>query len=103
LNNQTTDWLVNERLGKPGKICALINSAFYFINWVFIVRGDMSYRLIVNHNGKLLMDKDYRTLRGAKIAFSRLFKHRNWGKNVKAKWSRFFEPEDQWLKAKKGA
>lgn len=99
MNEQTTQRLLEE----PGKICVLINSAFYFINWVFIVKRNVSYRLIVNHNGKLLMDKDYRTLRGAKIAFSKLFKHRNWEKNVKAEWSRLFEPESQWLKKKKGA
>jgi len=102
LNEQTTEWLVDESPGEPGKICVLINSAFYFINWVFIVRNNVSYRLIVNHSGKLLMEKDYRTLRGAKIAFSKLFRHRNWGKNVKAEWSPFFEAESRWLKEKKG-
>jgi hypothetical protein len=99
LNEQTKQSLLEE----PGKICVLTNSAFYFINWVFIVRRNVSYRLVVNHNGNLLMDKDYRTLRGAKIAFSKLFKHRNWEKNVKAEWSRFFEPESQWLKKNNNA
>jgi hypothetical protein len=102
LNDQTKQRFPGQTPGRQRKICALINSVYYFIDYVYIVRINGLYRLVADHDGKRLMDKDYRTLRGAKIAFSKFFKHRNWEKNVKAEWSRFYEPEFQWLKEKEG-
>jgi hypothetical protein len=53
---------------------------------------------VVNHNGKILYDKVYKTLRGAKIAFSKLFNHRGWKEHLKAEWSIFYKPDPWWLK-----
>jgi hypothetical protein len=88
--------------GKLLKLCSLINPAFYFIDWVYIVERQGGFRLIANHKGNLLFDKHYKTLHGAKIAFSKLFKHLGWKKRMKAQWSPFYEPDSNWLKDKKG-
>ncbi len=89
-----------ENPGKSREICTLINSIFYFVSSVFIISNNGHYQLVAKHNGKLLIDKPYKTLRGAKIAFSKLFGERGWQKNVKAEWSVFYEPDAQWLKEK---
>ncbi len=86
--------------GNSGEICILINSIFYFIGSVFIINNNGNFRLVARHNGKILMDKPYRTLRGAKIAFSKLFNYRGWKEDVKAEWSVFYVPDPQWLKEK---
>lgn len=92
--------LTREDPGNPGEICFLINSIFYFIGSVFIINNNGKFRLVARHNEKILMDKPYRTLRGAKIAFSKFFNHRGWKEDVKAEWSVFYVPDPQWLKKK---
>lgn len=90
--------------GTEHKISALINSACYFISDVYIVdRGDRQhYRLCAAHKGKILIEKNFDTLRGAKIAFSRLFKHRCGTRDIKAHWSHFYSPDLKWLKNRGG-
>ena len=85
---------------RPTKISILTNSIFFFINSVFIISQKETYYLVANHKGKLLIDKPYKTLRGAKIAFSRLFGHRGWKEDLKANWSIFYKPETRWLREK---
>ena len=94
-------YFADEAPGKTREISILINSIFYFIGNVFILTGEGNYRLVANHNGKLLMDKPYKTLRGAKIAFSRKFSRRGWRKGLKAQWSLFYEPDAKWLNQRK--
>lgn len=77
--------------------CALINSIQFLIEYVFIMKSDDGYRLIVKHNGTILTDKRYDTLQGAKIAFSKLYGHQRWKDKVRAQWSHFFEPDTEWL------
>jgi hypothetical protein len=88
--------------GKPERVCTLINAIFYFVGNVFISEEKGSYRLVAHHNGRILIDQSYPTLRGAKIAFSKLFGCRSWRKNVKAEWSRFYSADDRWLDVKMG-
>lgn len=99
MNNdyQVEELFSDEDPGKAGEICVLINSIFYFIGSVFIINNSGDYRLVANHNGKILIDKPYKTLRGAKIAFSKLFGHRGWKEDLKAEWSIFYKPDAQWL------
>lgn len=92
----------DENPGKTGKICVLINSIFYFIGCAFIMKNEDNYRLIVRHDGKLLVNKSYKTPRGAKIAFTKLFDNRGWTKEMKADWSIFYEPDAIWLKEREG-
>ena len=94
--------IINNTGEKPVKICMLTNSAYYFISDVIIVNKDEKglYRLVAEHVGKKLIDKPFSTLRGAKIAFSKLFKHRGWKQDIHAQWSEFYEPEVSWLKSR---
>jgi hypothetical protein len=55
------------------------------------------YRLVVLHNNKLLYDRFYNSIRGAKIAFQKLFKSKAWFEDVKAIWTIFYPPEKPWL------
>jgi hypothetical protein len=81
------------------KIAMLINSIFYFIQYVIIVKnpGDSRYRLLVIQHGQVLTDEYYESVRGAKIAFSRMYYHRSWKEGVKPVWSHFYHPESSWL------
>jgi hypothetical protein len=97
-----TKYLKNESPGKIEDICILVNSIFYFVGCVFIISKGGQYQLVVIHNGKILMDKPYNTLRGAKIAFSRFFNHRSWRQGIKAEWSLFYKPDTGWLNEMKG-
>ena len=44
------------------------------------------YRLVVYHNGELLTDLVYPSLRGAKIAFKKFHKNRAYSQEVEAEW-----------------
>lgn len=83
------------------EICTLINSNYYFVGNVFIANIKNRYRLVAKHNGTLLFDEIYPTLRGAKIAFSKLFGSRSWREDVKAQWSDFYKAEDYWVNVQK--
>ena len=54
------------------EISRLINSIFYFIDVVYILKKDDTFRLIALHGGRVLIDKIYSTITGAKIAFTRI-------------------------------
>ncbi len=88
-----------KKASQAGKkeISLLINSAYYFIECVYISRFNDGFRLIVLHQGTVLMDAIYKTVRGARIAFSRLYKNRSWKEEVKAEWSDFYLPEMCWI------
>ena len=79
------------------QISRLINSIFYFIDVVFILKKDDKYRLIALHRRRELIDSTYPTFRGAKIAFSKFNKDKPWKKDVKAEWSHFYNPDKSWL------
>lgn len=82
---------------RPARVCTLINSIFYFVGNVFITDNGGTFRLVAYHNGNILIDQSYPTLRGAKIAFSKLFGYRSWRNNVRAEWSRFYSADTSWL------
>lgn len=48
----------------------LENPKFYFLDSVYIVEKSATYRLVVIHDNRVLTDCSYKTLTGAKIAFS---------------------------------
>ena len=82
------------------KISRLINSIYYFIEFVFIIAENEGYRLVAIHQGKLLTDRTYKTAKGARIAFLKFWNYRAWKGGVKVKWSHFFPPDPKWLKKK---
>jgi len=79
-------------------ITRLINSTFFSIDTCFILRDfhGSVYRLIAIHHC-LLADRNYPTLRGAKIAFKRTFRDFAWGEDVEAEWSHFYPPDQDWI------
>lgn len=82
---------------KTTKISLLINSAYYFIECVFILHRYDHYRLVALHNGIVLTDACYKTIKGARIAFSKRYKKKAWSDEVKAEWSCFYDPDTRWL------
>ncbi len=65
---------------------------------MIVLSGD-DYRLIVVHNGKLLAEDTYKSAKGARIAFLKLYWHHAWQDNIKPQWTSFYSPEKDWLKA----
>jgi hypothetical protein len=93
--------LKKEKESETIKICTLLNSVYYFLEHVFILCQDDSYRLVVLHNNRLLLDRYYRTLRGARMAFRKIFRHHAWKEDVKSMWSHCYYPDEDWLEEKK--
>jgi hypothetical protein len=85
---------------KPVEICVLINSILYFLSCVFIMHMGEKYRLVVLLNNRLLYEGFYNTVRGAKIAFSKLYREKSWVEKVKSKWTPLYQPEKPWLAEK---
>lgn len=79
------------------QISRLINSIYYFIEIVFILKKDDKFRLIALHDRRVLTNSTYQTLIGAKIAFSKLYQDKAWKEDVKAEWTDFYTPDRQWL------
>jgi len=80
-------------------VSTLVNSVLYFIDSAVIIREANDYRLVVIHHNQVLADQSYETLRGAKIAFSKLFQYKAF-LNSKAEWSHLYPPEREWLEDK---
>jgi len=77
----------------------LQNSIYYFLKDVFILLQEKGCRLVVNHQGRILTDTVYKTVRGAKIAFNRIYSKKSWKEGgVKPEWSHAVDVEEQWLK-----
>ena len=81
-------------------VSRLINSMYYFIDCVYILKSKNKYRLVALQHNRVLMDKYYHTVRGCRIAFEKLFKDKAWDENVKANWSGFYDPDKEWLEEK---
>lgn len=83
--------------GEEVKISVLGNAIYYFFHRVFIITERKGYRLIAIHNGELFADAYYKTSKGAKIAFLKLYWSRAWQEGVKPSWTNFYTPDDRWL------
>jgi hypothetical protein len=87
-NEQSTEFLIT----------SLLNAIYYFIEIVYILKLETGhYRLVAIHHGHVLTDLEYGTIRGAKIAFSKLYRHKPWQKGVRAEWTPFYKPEKKWI------
>jgi hypothetical protein len=83
-----------------GSISTLINAAYYFLQNVFILLKKDTCRLVVLNNNRLLHDRDYRTMKGARIAFQKKFGHKAWKDGIKNDWSPPYPPDTRWLRKK---
>lgn len=80
------------------KISVLGNAVCFFFHRVFIVAEHKGYRLIAIHKDELLVNAKYKTAKGAKIAFLKLYWYQVWQEGVKPYWTDFYTPDDDWLK-----
>ncbi len=85
---------------EPIQISVLNNSIYYLLEIVFIAAVKEGYRLVVILNRKLLTDKIYKTSKGARIGFLRLYGEKAWRDDVKAEWSCFYPPDKGWVEKK---
>jgi hypothetical protein len=86
------------------KIISLINSIHYFLECVFIVFEEESYRLVVNQYGEIVTDENYKTLKEAKIAFLKFHGLLAFNEKIRPDWSHSYSPDKVWLEQKlKGA
>jgi hypothetical protein len=81
---------------KKQYISLLVNSAHYFLQHVLIIRENKQYRLLVFHKKRKLMDKTFKTLKCARINFSRSFPTQTEIPKI-PQWSPFYQPESEWL------
>lgn len=82
------------------RVSMLVNSIYYFLEFAFILDHGDHFRLVVLHRRRLLVHDSYQTARGARIAFSKIFRNKAWRKETRAEWSHFYSPEALWLKDK---
>ncbi len=82
-------------------ISRLINSVLFFLPYVLVIKEEeKTFRLVVARDDQIMMDQRYKTLRGARIAFSKLFKDYRYSNKIKAHWSHFYPPGEIWLQAR---
>jgi hypothetical protein len=81
------------------KIIRLKNSHMFSIRDVFVILHEDGFRLIALDDNSVYQDQIYNTLRGAKIAFSRIFKHKkiDSGEIFKTDWTDPYPVECSWL------
>jgi len=84
------------------EIYLLVNAIHYFLDFVLIVKEPAGYRLVVTREKKVLTDLRFQNLRGARIAFVKLYKKRGCTSETKAQWSHAYSPEAKWLEQRLG-
>ena len=77
-------------------LTVLGNSIYYFFHHVLILEEKKRFRLVVIHDNRILFDNHYKTIRGARIAFEKLFNEKKIP-HGKAWWTSFYPPEPGWL------
>jgi hypothetical protein len=87
---------------KKKLISRMINSAVYFIQFVFILQETNHFRLIAIQDMNKVTDKNYKTIKGAKIACAQLLRKQAPKKGMKPVWSFLYPPDEKWLKDKLG-
>jgi hypothetical protein len=94
---KTSEFQFQVKEEKRLKVSILMNSVHYLLSRVFIFKEKGQYRLIVFNQGKLLTDAKYKTAKGARIAFLKLWWYRKERENVMPKWTHFYTPEKNWF------
>jgi len=89
-----------ERLEDEMAISRMINSFFYFFKFIFILKESREYRLIMIQDSYKIIDLKYKTIKGAKIACSKLLIHKTGNTKMKPEWSGLYHPDEKWLQDK---
>ena len=97
--NQTPQTSLDQCLEtvKITNISNLVNSVFYFLQHVFITIADGDYHLLVIRDNQVLWYKNYKSIKGAKIAFSKRFGHMAYKPSIRKVWSPPYPPDGDWL------
>jgi hypothetical protein len=87
--NQSGPSIHTTDTGKTGitEYLILENRHYFSLHHALILLVGKQYRLIVCHGEKVLIDKSYNTLRGPKIAFSKLYGKRAFKEGIIPSWS----------------
>lgn len=81
-------------------ISRMINSVFYFLKFVFILKEGNHYRLVVIQHRHKIIDMNYKTLKGAKIACIKRLRSRFNNNEMKPEWSILYPADEKWLEDK---
>jgi len=81
------------------EISMLLNAIHYFLDCAFIIPSHRQYRLLVFLSDNILLDQQYTSLKGAKIAFQKFYGHQACLEGIKARWDEYI-PESWWIKKK---
>ena len=83
------------------KISRMINSALFFLHYVFILKEPHSFRLVIVQNKRKLFDWEYDNLEDAKAACIRIIREKNtFKKRLSPRWSFFYPVDEKWLEDK---
>lgn len=78
----------------------MINSVFYFLKFAFILKEENHYRLVVIQDRNKIIDMNYKSLKGAKIACTKRLRYQFNNTEMKPVWSFLYPPDEKWLKDK---
>ena len=85
---------------EENRISRMINSVFYFLKFVFILKEGNHYRLVVIEQKNKIIDMNYKSLKGAKIACAKRLRNRFINNERKPVWSFLYPADEKWLKDK---
>jgi hypothetical protein len=87
-----------DRREEEGKISFLMNAIHFFLSRVFIIKNQGQYRLVAESMGSLVVDKKYPSIRGARIAFHKIFGQYHYDEDASiTHWSHFYTPGKKWF------
>ncbi len=69
-------------------VYALQNNIYYFLQAAWIIEFQTGFKLLVIHCNRVLTEKSYLTLGGAKESFAKLYKYRIWAPDVRPRWEK---------------
>lgn len=78
----------------------MINSVFYFLKFAFILEEGNHYRLVVIQDRGKIIDMNFKSLKGAKIACTKRLRHQFNDNEMKPVWSFLYPADEKWLKDK---
>jgi hypothetical protein len=81
-------------------ISRMINSVFYFLKFVFILKESNHYRLVAIEDRNKIIDLNYKTLKGAKIACIKRLRNRFNNDKMKPVWSFLYPADEKWIEDK---
>jgi len=78
------------------KSCTLINSLDYSLEYVFILKEEDGYRLVVKHGGTILTNQTFKNLLDARNVFADLYIPSGAAHTPAPDWSGFVDTEQEW-------